>query len=80
MCQLASVSRASYYRHWLEVVPDEAEMAIRAAIQKVVLAHRRRYGYRRVTVDLHRQGMTINHKHVLRLMLGTIPLALSSAT
>ena len=68
MCQLASVSRASYYRHWLEVVPDEAEMAIRAAIQKVVLAHRRRYGYRRVTVDLHRQGMTINHKHVLRLM------------
>ena len=68
MCQLASVSRASYYRHWLEVVPDEAEMAIRAAIQKVVLAHRRRYGYRRVTVDLHRQGMRINHKHVLRLM------------
>jgi putative transposase len=68
MCQLAGVSRASYYRHWLETVPDEAEMAIRAAIQKVVLAHHRRYGYRRVTADLHRQGMTINHKHVLRIM------------
>jgi putative transposase len=68
MCQLAGVSRASYYRHWMEVVPDEAEMAIRAAIQKVVLAHHRRYGYRRVTVDLHRQGMTINHKQVLRIM------------
>ncbi len=68
MCQLAGVSRASYYWYWLEAIPDEAEMAIRVAIQKVVLTHHRRYGYRRVTVDLHRQGMTINHKHVLRIM------------
>jgi putative transposase len=68
MCHLAGVSRASYYRHWMEVVPDEAEMAIRVAIQKVALAHHRRYGYRRVTMDLHRQGMTINHKRVLRIM------------
>ena len=68
MCQLAGVSRASYYRHWEATVPDEAEMAARAAIQKVVLTHQRRYGYRRVTVDLHRQGMVINHKRVLRIM------------
>jgi len=68
MCQLAGISRASYYRHWLEEVPDEAEMAMRAAIQKVVLTHHRRYGYRRVAADLHHQGMRINHKHVLRIM------------
>jgi transposase InsO family protein len=68
MCQLASVSRASYYRRLAEAVPDEAEMAMRAVIQEVVLAHHRRYGYRRVTVDLHRRGMLVNHKRVLRIM------------
>ena len=68
MCHLAEVSRAGYYRHLLAAVPDEAEMAMRAEIQAVVLAHHRRYGYRRVTVDLHRRGMIINHKRVLRIM------------
>ena len=68
MCQLAGVSRASYYRHLGAAVPDEAEMAMRAAMQEIVLAHHRRYGYRRVTVELHRRGMGINHKRVLRMM------------
>jgi putative transposase len=68
MCHLADVSRASYYRHLEVVAPDEAEMVVRGAIQEVVLAHHRRYGYRRVTVELHRRSMIINHKRVLRLM------------
>ncbi len=68
MCHLAGVSRASYYRRLGEVAPDEAEMAVRTTIQEVVLAHHRRYGYRRVTADLHRRGMIINHKRVLRIM------------
>jgi len=68
MCQLVSVSRASYYRNLAEAVPDEAEMAMRVVIQDLVLAHHRRYGYRRVTMDLHRRGMLVNHKRVLRIM------------
>jgi putative transposase len=68
MCHLAGVSRASYYRNLEVVAPDEAEMAARVSIQEVVLRHRRRYGYRRVTADLHRQGMVINHKRVARIM------------
>jgi putative transposase len=68
MCHLAGVSRASYYRHWEDTAPEEAEMAVRAAIQEVVLAHRRRYGYRRVSADLRRRGMVVNHKRVLRIM------------
>lgn len=47
MCTAVGVSRASFYRHWEAEAPDEAEMALRAAIQKVALAHRF-YGYRRV--------------------------------
>ena len=68
MCQLSGVSRASYYRHLVEVVPDEAEMELRVVIQRICLAHHRRYGYRRVTIDLQHQGMKVNHKRVLRLM------------
>jgi putative transposase len=68
MCYLAGVSRAGYYRALIEQAPDEAEMALRTAIQEIVLAHHRRYGYRRITADLHRRGIIINHKRVLRIM------------
>jgi putative transposase len=68
MCFLARVSRAGYYRYLEEAAPDEAEMAMRVAIQEVALAHRRRYGYRRVTAELRRRGMAVNHKRVLRMM------------
>jgi transposase InsO family protein len=43
-------------------------MALRTAIQEIALAHHGRYGYRRVTAELHRRGMAVNHKRVLRLM------------
>jgi putative transposase len=68
MCQLAGVSRAGYYRQLEKSEPEEAEMALRTAIQEIVLAHHRRYGYRRVTAELHRRGMVVNHKRILRLM------------
>jgi putative transposase len=68
MCYLAGVSRAGYYRQWAEKQPEEAALAVQAAVQKVVLAHHRRYGYRRVSADLRRQGMRVNHKRVLRIM------------
>lgn len=68
MCFLAGVSRAGYYRNLTEAVPEEAAMAVRVRIQEIVLAHRRRYGIRRVTATLHRQGMVVNHKRVERIM------------
>jgi len=68
MCRVAAVSRASFYR-WLEPsMPVEEEMEVRSAVQTVALEHRGRYGYRRVTRELRRRGMTVNHKRVARLM------------
>lgn len=60
-------------------------MEVRNAIQQIVLEHRRRYGYRRVTVELRRRGMAVNHKRVLRLMrednlLGIEPRAFVATT
>ncbi len=43
-------------------------MEVRSAIQQIALEHRRRYGYRRITAELHRRGMQINHKRVVRIM------------
>ena len=68
MCQLAPVSRAGYYRSLQEGHPIEEEMAVRDAIQHIALAHRRRYGYRRITAELRRRGLRVNHKRVARLM------------
>ena len=68
MCQLAKVSRAGFYRSLQEQRPVEEEMEVRSAIQQIVLEHRRRYGYRRVSAELRRQGMLVNHKRVARIM------------
>ena len=68
MCQLAQVSRADFYRSLQERVPVEEEMEVRSTIQQIVLEHRRRYGYRRVTAELRRRGLLVNHKRVARLM------------
>jgi putative transposase len=68
MCQLARVSRASFYRSLKERVPLEESMEVRSTIQQVALEHRRRYGYRRVTAELRRRGMLVNHKRVARIM------------
>ena len=68
MCYLAQVSRASFYRSLAEQMPQEEEMELRAAIQEIAVEHRRRYGYRRITAELRRRGMRVNHKRVLRIM------------
>lgn len=68
MCQLAQVSRAGFYRSLQDSQPVAEEMEVQSMIQQIALEHRRRYGYRRVTAELRRRGMIVNHKRVSRLM------------
>jgi putative transposase len=67
MCALAGVSRAGYYRHWRVSAPRQEETTVRDAVQRVAVTNRR-YGYRRIAAELHRDGLVVNHKRVLRLM------------
>ena len=70
MCALAGVSRAGYYRHWLESKPRREETALRDAVQRLSLAGRKngyREGYRPITVQLQRMGWPVNHKRVARI-------------
>lgn len=68
MCQLAGVSRAGFYRGLQAGPGGEQDMEIRSTIQRVFAEHKRRYGYRRVSAELRRRGMRVNHKRVARLM------------
>jgi len=67
MCELAGVSRASFYRHWTKLEPAAAETELRSAVQRLALAHRH-YGYRRIAVLLQREGYVAGAKTVRRLM------------
>src|SRR4029077_11880504 len=68
MCELAPVSRAGFYRWLEEPQPVEEEMEVRSLIQQIAIEHRRRYGYRRISAELRRRGMVVNHKRVARIM------------
>src|SRR5437870_6709184 len=68
MCQLVPVSRRSFYRSLKERRPVEEETEVRSVIQQIALEHHRRYGYRRITAELRRRGIQVNHKRVVRIM------------
>jgi putative transposase len=67
--EAVGLSRSTIFRHlhspgacWSH---DDVEM--RAQIQSVAL-EMRSYGYRPITAELHRRGLIVNHKRVLRLL------------
>ncbi len=68
MCQLAGVSRPGFYRYLRGGWQAEEEVALRSAVQAIVMQHGWRYGYRRVTAELRSQGMTVNHKRIARII------------
>jgi putative transposase len=65
LCRLTAVSRSWFYDR--DETPSEQEVALRATIEDITLAFPG-YGYRRVTHALARDGWTVNHKRVLRIM------------
>ena len=67
MCELAAVSRASFYRDWEQRAPSEAEVALRDAVQRTALAHRD-HGYRRITPLIQRAGFVVGEEKVRRML------------
>lgn len=68
MCRLAGVSRAGFYRTLEQHYGVEQDMELRSMIQKIAIQNRRRYGYRRIQIELHKSGLQVSHKRILRLM------------
>jgi putative transposase len=62
-CRLLGLGRSSYrYR----ARKAERDAALRAQLKELA-AKRMRFGYRRLTAMLVREGISVNHKHVYRL-------------
>ena len=60
--------RAGFYRSLQSGAPAQEDLEVRSTIQTIAVEHRRRYGYRRITAELRRRGMLVNHKRVARMM------------
>jgi len=67
LCALFSVNRAWYRRRPSASEVLMRDVALRDAIEHIILEFPG-YGYRRVTEELHRRQWPVNHKRVLRIM------------
>lgn len=68
LLEVSGMARSSYYYHRIRMKRPDKYKRVKDLIYKVFNKHRRRYGYRRVTKVLQKEGIKINHKTVYRLM------------
>ena len=65
---MTGLSRSTYYsraKRGIEKAKADADLSDR--LEELALSFPR-YGYRRMTAQLHREGWRVDHKRVLRLM------------
>lgn len=68
MLQLARIPRSTYYYHTKQQTKPDKYDEIKEEITAIYHENKGRYGYRRITDELHIRGYAINHKAVQRLM------------
>ena len=66
--EAVGLSRSTIWRQLRQPsTSNEDELELRSQIQTIAL-EMRPYGYRPITAELHRRGVKVNHKRVLRLL------------
>lgn len=65
---LPSLPRSDYYYWKNRTNPDAKNSDLMDAITTIYTDNHKRYGYRRITLQLKKDGWTVNHKTVKRLM------------
>ena len=68
LLEIAELPRSTYYYHIKRRNVEDKYRGIREEIADIFRGNKGRYGYRRITMEMHNKGYTINHKTVLRLM------------
>ena len=66
-CSALKISRGSYYNWRAEEKQEDPDKYLRKEIESIALEFPF-YGYRRVSKELERRDLLVNHKKVLRLM------------
>jgi Transposase and inactivated derivatives len=64
----AELPRSTFYYHIKKVKQPDKYSDVKHRITEIYHNHKGRYGYRRITLELRRNGITINHKTIQRLM------------
>ena len=65
---LPSLPRSDYYYWKNRIDPDTKNSDLMDAITTIYTENHKRYGYRRITLQLKNEGWAVNHKTVKRLM------------
>ena len=68
MLKAASLSKSTYYFETNKPDIDIKNGELIEKIKDIFFENKKRYGVRRVTAELHNQGIAINHKKVQRIM------------
>ena len=68
LLSIAQLPRATFYYHLKQQQQPDKYEAKKAEINAIFHENEGRYGYRRITMELCRRGISLNHKTVQRLM------------
>ena len=68
MLRHIKMARSTYYYNVARIEATDRYQAERKRISEIFAQHHKRYGYRRVCIQLRNEGYTINHKTVQKLM------------
>ncbi|MBQ9652906.1 MAG: IS3 family transposase [Bacteroidales bacterium] len=68
LLKFGKMARSTFYYNAKRLGQPDGYDAIREHIRKIYHKHHGRYGYRRITDQLHDDGVDINHKTVQKLM------------
>ncbi len=73
LLRAAGMSRSTWYYNMNALKQGDRYAGLKENIRKIYHYHKGRYGYRRITLALRKQGLRINHKTVQRLMAELSP-------
>ena len=68
LLEIAQLPKATYYYHRKKEESTDKYAHAKKEIQTIFHDNKGRYGYRRITDELHNRGFSLNHKTVQRLM------------
>ncbi|MDE4740190.1 IS3 family transposase, partial [Klebsiella pneumoniae] len=66
LLRAAGMSRSTWYYNMNALKQGDRYAGLKENIRKIYHYHKGRYGYRRITLALRKQGLRINHKTVQR--------------
>ena len=68
LLEIAQLPRATFYYHLKAQSREDKYAVAKEEITAIYHEHKGRYGYRRITAELHQRDIPLNHKTVQRLM------------